>query len=198
MDPNTIAAFASLVAALAALTAALIAWRQGRQTEKALNLSLAESRPILCLDIAGEKLPSDLSRIKFVVRNSGPIPARLIYKTTQPWVNGETEKPTMHADVDIVLPGEDHIISSFDLTGELPAQVINGDVSLKYAIAILYGPTTRNDKRRWITDAWVVFSCRKKAFALRKRDEIEVDSRMMSCNLKDLEPEDWLQWQHPS
>jgi hypothetical protein len=104
----------------------------------------------------------------------------------------------MHTDVDIVLPGEDYIISSFGLTGELPAQVINGDVSRKYAIAILYGPSTRNDKRRWITDAWVAFSCRKKAFALRKHDEIEVDSRMMSCNLKDLEPKDWLQWQPPS
>ena len=198
IDSNTIADFASLFAAFAALILAVIALWQCRQTQKALNLNLAKSRPILTLDIAVEKLPSDLSRVQFVVKNSGPIPARLIHKATQLWIDGETRNPTDHTDVDIVLPDEDHIISSFDLTGDFPKYVINGEVELKYAIAILYGPTTTDDPRRWITDAWIAFSPRKRAFALRKRDEAEAGSNTNRCDLQKLQPDDWLTWQSPS
>ena len=195
-DSNRIAAFTSLVAAFAAVVAAGIACWLGYQSEKTLQLMLSESRPILILDIASEKLPSDLSRVQFIVKNTGPIPARLIHKATQPWIDGKTRNPTDHTDVDIVMPGEVHIISSFDLTGELPKRVIKGDSDLRYAIAVLYKSTTNDDSRRWITDAWLVFSPRKKAFALRKRDEIEVGSWVEKCNLDKLQPNDWSFW-HP-
>lgn len=197
INSNRIAAFASLVAAFAAIVAASIAWWQGYQSEKALQLSLAENRPILVLDIAGKKLPSELSRVQFTVKNTGPIPARLIDIATQPWVDGKTRKPTDHTDVDIVMPGETHIISSFDLTGELAKRVIKGDSDLRYAIAVLYKATTNNDTRRWITDAWIAFSPRKRAFAVRKRDEIKVGRSVRKCNLDILQPNDWMSWHPP-
>ena len=74
---------------------------------------------------------------------------------------------------------------------------INGEIELKYAIAILYGPTTTDDPRRWITDAWIAFSPRKRAFALRKRDEAETGSNTNRCDLQKLQPDDWLTWQSP-
>lgn len=179
------------------IVAAGIAWWQSYQTEKALQLSLSESRPILSLDIAGEKLPADLSRVQFTVKNTGPIPARLTHKATQSWIDGKTREPTDHTGIDIIMPGETQIISSFDLAGELPKDVISGNSDLRYAIAVLYKATTDDDSRRWITDAWIVYSTRKMAFAIRKRDEIQVDPSLEKCNLDILKPSDWSSWYPP-
>ncbi len=149
------------------------------------------------IDLVGEKLPSDLSRVQFEVKNAGSIPARLVHKATQPWVDGGTRPATDHMNVDVVFPGETQIISSFDLNGELPSRVIVGTSDLRYAIAVLYESTTKDDTRRWVTDAWIVFSSRKKAFAIRKRDEIQVESETRLCDLQRLQPSDWLSWKPP-
>ncbi|MFI1742966.1 hypothetical protein [Thalassobellus sediminis] len=196
-DSNKVAAFASIVAAFAAILALFISFWQSSQLDKTLQITLSETRPILILEIEVEPLTENLSRVKFVVKNSGPIPARILHSATQPWVDNDTRNPTDHTDIDIVSPGETHIISSFDIKNPLLKNIINDKSDLKYAIALLYSTTTKTDTRKWITDVWVAYSLRKKAFAVRKRDEIEVNSKTKKCNLNELKPQNWLEWQPP-
>ncbi|XCF05600.1 hypothetical protein ABI125_12835 [Tamlana crocina] len=196
-DSNKIAAFASVVAAVAAVLAVFISVWQSSQLDKTLQITLSETRPILILDIEVEPLTENLSRVKFAVKNSGPIPARILHTSTKPWVDDDTRNTTDHTDIDIVSPGETHIISSFDIKSPLLQNIINDKSDLKYAIAVLYSTTTKTDSRKWITDAWVAYSVRKKAFAVRKRDEIEVSAKTKKCNLNELEPQNWLEWQPP-
>jgi hypothetical protein len=196
-DSNKITAFASLVAAFASVMVLFILIWQGSQLNKSLQLTLSETRPILMLDITLEPLTEDLLRVKFVVKNSGPIPARILHTATQPWVDSETRNPTNHSDIDIVSPGETHIISSFDIKNPLLQNVIKDKSDLRYAIAVLYSSTTETDTRKWITDSWIAYSVRKKAFAVRKRNEIEVKKTTKKCDLDDLKPKNWLDWKPP-
>lgn len=153
-------------------------------------MHLAESRPILALDIKpGPGLGA--YKIKFIVQNSGPIPARLVHKRSQAWIDGKAQNPTELTDIDIVLPGKSHIISSYDL----PDGVLSGEAGFKYAMATLYEPSTGDDTRRWITDVWIAYSWEKMKFVTRKRDEVEVDPNIHRCDLKKLQPADWLLWQ---
>lgn len=150
---------AILVSAFAAFVAALVALYQGCQMKETIQISYSTTRPFIVIEPVSQS--SDLKNIALQAKNTGTIPARVLYESGKTWI----EKVPCRTDVDsksqhVLYPNETVVLS--EITPDDPDSILNSERSLKIGFCLLYKSVIPEDSRRWIAESWFYFNPKNK------------------------------------
>jgi hypothetical protein len=185
---------AILVSALAALIAAIIALYQGCQMREAIQIDYSTTRPFLVIEPVSQS--SDLKTLVLQAKNTGSIPARVLYESGKTWL----DRTPLRTSVDsrsrhVLYPNEIIIVSEILLDD--PTLILEGKQRLKIGFCLLYESVSPDDSRRWVAESWFFFNPKNRKLQVWKRDESTVKHSEDSCHVDSLIPDKWLETLSP-
>lgn len=175
--------------AVAAISAGVVAVWQGFMTRAALEITdqalktqLAATRPYILIN-------SYTKDDDFSLRNEnlGQVPARIVFRAQQVFVDGEPQPHMFRGDktgVSILFQGKPKrtLTGKFHLWGEEALEKLRaGEFELVISQCIIYKSIEGDDPRRWHAWLSVRFDAFANSFAVVVRDEIAVNASTEKC-----------------
>ena len=185
---------AIVASAFAAFIAAMIAIYQGHMMQETVQIDQAVTRPFVVIEPIPQS--NDLSKLVLQAKNTGSVPARMLYESGKTWVASTplrtcVDSPSHH----VLYPDEIVVLSEISL--DSPEPILLGKQDLRIGYCVLYESISHGDKRRWIAESWFFFNPRNRKLEVWKRDETSANQHIVSCNIDRMIPERWFESRIP-
>src|SRR6266481_6977244 len=138
----------SVLALLVSLTSALFSYLQSRTSSSQLRLIEQQLRPHVTYLPTFFRTKSGLD-IYMYLQNQSPLPANVLYTDLAAWIGGEFVSPNLYnLGPDIIYQEKGAISSLPTLKGKPLSRIDKGDDFI-LATCVIYGSTSKSDRRRW-------------------------------------------------
>ena len=161
---------------------------------QAIQIDYSTIRPFVVIEPVSQS--SDLKALVLQAKNTGTIPARVLYESGKTWL----DRAPLRTSVDsrskhVLYPNETVVLSEIALDN--PAPVLEGKQRLKIGFCLLYESVSPEDSRRWIAESWFFFNPKNKKLLIWKRDEAIVKRSKDSCHVDSMIPDKWFESLRP-
>ncbi|RJP26642.1 MAG: hypothetical protein C4520_00495 [Candidatus Abyssobacteria bacterium SURF_5] len=185
---------AILTSALAAFVAAVVAAYQGCLTRETIQISQATTRPFIVIEPASQ--PHSLDVIVLRAKNTGPVPARVLYESGKTWVASKPLRTAVDsASHHVLYPTEAVVLSEITLGS--PQLILEGKQDLRIGFCTLYESISPGDTRRWVAESWFFFNPKNRKLEIWKRDEGSEKADVSACHIDELIPKEWFESLEP-